>query len=76
MNEETERLQRAVDRLFYAQQEALEAAGLALDAGAEVLDEEGELPGTSERLEAALVDVRDILEGTLEDTRDILGEGT
>ena len=74
MSEESERLRRAVERLMDAQQEALEVTGRTLDAGAEDLDE-SERPGTSERLEAALVDVRDILEGALEDTRDILGGG-
>ena len=72
MSEETEKLQRAVDRLLDAQQEAIDATSLALDAGAEDLDER---LGTSERLEATLVDVRDILEGALEDTRYILGDG-
>jgi hypothetical protein len=72
VSEETEKLQRAVDRLLDAQQEAIDATSRALGAGAEDLDER---LGTSERLEATLVDVRDILEGALEDTRDILGDG-
>jgi hypothetical protein len=49
-----------------AQREALDATNRALDA--EGLNEE-EL---SDRLEGALVDVRDILEGALEDTQDTL----
>jgi hypothetical protein len=62
-------LRAAVERLMEAQREALEVTNRALDAEGE---EEG--PGASERLEDALVDVRDILEGALEDTRDALGE--
>jgi hypothetical protein len=50
-----------------AQREALEVTNRALDAESE------ERPGESERLEGALVDVRDILEGALEDARDTLG---
>jgi hypothetical protein len=57
-----------------AQWEALDATARALDTEAEGLDED-ERPGAGEHLEAALVDVRDILEGALEDTRDILGDG-
>ena len=72
MSEDPERLRRALDRLLDAQQEAIEATSRALGAGAEDLDER---LGTSERIEATLVDVRDILEGALEDTRDILGDG-
>ena len=72
MSEETEKLQRAVDRLLDTQQEAIDATSRTLDAGAEDLDER---LGTSERLEATLVDVRDILEGALEDARDILRDG-
>ena len=60
MSEETEKLQRAVDRLLDAQWEALDATGRALDTEAEGLDED-ERPGAGERLEAALVNVRDIL---------------
>jgi hypothetical protein len=66
---ESGRLRRAVDRLMDAQQEALEVTGRALDIEAEGWDEQSE---ANQRLEAALVDVRDILEGALEDARDIL----
>ncbi len=71
MSEESGRLRRAVDRLMDAQQEALEVTGRALDIEAEGWDED-EQPEANQRLEAALVDVRDILEGALEDARDIL----
>jgi hypothetical protein len=64
---ESGRLRRAVDRLMDAQQEALEVTGRALDV--EGWDEQTE---ANQRLEAALVDVRDILEGALEDARDLL----
>lgn len=74
MSGESERLRRAVDRLVEAQQEALDVMERALDAEAESLGED-ERPGASERFEAALVDVRDILEGALEDARDILEGG-
>ena len=62
MSEQLERLRAAVERLTEAQREALDAANRALDA--EGLDEEER----SDRMEGALVDVRDILEGALEDT--------
>jgi hypothetical protein len=61
VSEQPERLRAAVERLVEAQQEALDAANRALDA--EGLDEEER----SDRMEGALVDVRDILEGALED---------
>jgi hypothetical protein len=66
MTEQPERLRAAVERLMEAQREALDATNRALDA--EGLDEEER----SNRLEGALVDVRDILEGALEDTQDML----
>jgi hypothetical protein len=69
VSEEPERLRRAVDRLMDAHQEALEVTGRALDVEADGWDER---PGANERLEVALVDVRDILEGALEDARGIL----
>jgi hypothetical protein len=72
VSEDPEHLRRAVDRLMDAQWDALDATGRALDADAEDPDEQ---PGANERLEAALVDVRDILEGALEDARDILAGG-
>jgi hypothetical protein len=71
---ESGRLRRAVDRLMDAQWEAIEVTGRALDAEADGWDED-ERPAANERLEIALVDVRDILEGALEDARDILEEG-
>ena len=74
MSGESERLRRAVDRLMDAQGEAIEVTGRALDAEADGWDED-ERPATSERLETALVDVRDILEGAMEDTRGILEGG-
>ena len=72
MSEDPERLRRAVDRLMEAQWDAIDATGRALDAEAEDPDE---WPGANERLEAALVDVRDILQGALEDARGILDGG-
>jgi hypothetical protein len=74
VSEESEPLRRAVERLMDAQQEALEVTGRALDVEAEGWDEDERL-GANERLEAALVDVRDILDGALEDARDILEGG-
>ena len=71
MSGESERLRRAVNRLMDAQGEAIEVTGRALDAEADGWDED-ERPATSERLETALVDVRDILEGAMEDTQGIL----
>jgi hypothetical protein len=50
-----------------AQREALEVTNRALDA-----EGEEEYQGAGERLEGALVDVRDILEGALEDAQDAL----
>jgi hypothetical protein len=47
-----------MDRLMDAQQEALEVTGRALDV--EGWDEQ---PEANQRLEAALVDARDILDG-------------
>ena len=74
MSGESGRLREAVDRLMDAHREAIEVTGRALDAGADGWDED-ERPATNERLETALVDVRDILEGALEDARDILEGG-
>jgi hypothetical protein len=74
VNEEFEHLQRAVNRLMEAQREALDVTERALDAEAESLGDD-ERPGAGGRFEAALVDVRDILEGALDDTRDILEGG-
>ena len=76
-----ERLRRAVDRLTDAHREALHTIRQAIGASGEdpeateqILDSPAPL-AESERLEAALVDVQDILEGALEDARDILEEG-
>jgi hypothetical protein len=74
VSEEPGRLRRAVDRLTDAQWEALDTTGRVLDAEAGEWDED-ERPGANERLEAALVEVRDILGGALEDARDILEGG-
>lgn len=74
MSGESERLRRAVDRLMDAQGEAIEVTGLALDAEADGWDED-ERPATNERLETALVDVRDILQGAMEDARAIMEGG-
>ncbi len=74
MSGESGRLRRAVDRLMDAQWEAIEVTGWALDAEADGWDDD-ERPGVNERLETALVDVRDILQGALEDARDILEGG-
>ena len=74
MSGESGRLRRAMDRLMDAHLEAIEVTGRALDAEADGWDED-ERPATSERLETALVDVRDILEGALEDARVILEGG-
>lgn len=68
MSEASGRLCRAENRLFDAQQGAIDATGRTLGAGAQDLDEQ---PGAGERLGVALVDVRDILE----DPRDVLGGG-
>jgi hypothetical protein len=71
---ESGRLRRAVDRLMDAHEEALEVTGRALDAAAADWDED-DGPGADERLQVALVDVRDILEGALEAARDIMEGG-
>ena len=67
-------MRRAVERLMDAQWEAIEVTGRALDAEADGWDED-ERPGVNERLETALVDVRDILQGALEDAQEILEGG-
>jgi hypothetical protein len=74
VSEESRRLRRAVDRLMDAQWEAIEVTGRALDAEADGWDED-ERAGVNERLETALVDVRDILQGAMEDAREILEGG-
>jgi hypothetical protein len=68
------RLRRAVNRLMDSQYEASEAANRGLDFGG-VEEEENEGASSAHaRLEEALVDVRDILEGAAEDVRRILGD--
>jgi len=58
---EDARLKRAVERLMDGQQEALQIAREALEAG----------PG--DHVDDALADLQDVLEGTLEDARADLG---
>ena len=67
MSGESGSLRSAVGRLMEAQREALEVTNRALDA-----EGEEEYQGAGERLDDALVDVRDILEGALEDAQDAL----
>jgi hypothetical protein len=74
--EELERLRRAMDRLMDAQQDALDATNRALELGdAAYLDDEDARLRANQRSEAALEDVRDILEGASEDVRNILEGG-
>ncbi len=68
--QELERLRRVVARLADGQQEALEVTRNALGIGEEWEDDAR--PEDTESLEAALVDVRDILEGASEDARGIM----
>ena len=72
--EELGRLREVVTRLVEAQQEALEATSRGLDSGEADPEDEVRLLEANERLEEALVDVRDILEGASEDVRGMLGE--
>ena len=72
---ELERLRRAVARLMDAQQEALDATDQAVESGGVGLGDDAQLLEATERLEAVLVDVRDILQGASEDVREILGDG-
>jgi hypothetical protein len=60
-------------RLIGAHEEALDAARRGLEVGSAYSTDEEQLRDTSEHLEAALVDVMDILEGVSEDVRGILG---
>jgi hypothetical protein len=60
-------------RLIGAHEEALNAARRGLEVGSAYSTDEEQLRDTSEHLEAALVDVMDILEGASEDVRGILG---
>ena len=73
--QELERLRQVVDRLTYANQEALEAIDRMLDherVRGLVDDDEAETAWAAEHLEATLVDVRDILEGASADVRGFL----
>jgi hypothetical protein len=77
-----DRLDRAVERLRLAQQEALEACERVLDYDEEILDDAGEFfdaptPPVEEvqPYRVALEDVRAILVGASEDVQAILGEG-
>lgn len=69
--QEGERLRRALTRLIDAQQEALETSSRALEPTGEDLGDDTQLE-VSERLEAALEDVRAILEAASEDVQGIL----
>ena len=72
--QELERLRQVVDRLTYANQEALEAIDRMLDHERvrDLVDDEAETAWAAEHLEATLVDVRDILEGASVDVRGLL----
>ena len=78
-HEELERLRRAVTRLAEAQQEALEVTdqalevGRAFEAGEAGLEDDAQLLEESQHLEAALEDVRAILDSALVDVQAILG---
>ena len=77
-HEELERLRRAVNRLMEAQQEALEVTDQALEVGRldEIgradLDDDTQHLQESERLEAALEDVRAILDSASVDVQAML----
>jgi len=73
--EELGRLRRVVNHLVEAQQEALDAAARGLDSGEADPEDDTQLLEANERLQEALVDERDILEGSLDDVRDVLGDG-
>ena len=77
-HEELERLWRAVTRLAEAQQEALEVTDQALEVGRPVeiggadLEDDTQHLEESERLEAALEDVRAILDSASVDVQAML----
>jgi hypothetical protein len=71
--QETWRLRQAVARLMDAQEEASDAARRGLEHEREDADYE-ETSVVSARLEEALVDVLDILEGALTDVGELLGD--
>ena len=71
--QETRRLRQAMSRLMDAQEEASDAARRGLEHGSGDVDYE-DSPGVSARVEGALVDVLDILEGAADDVRAILGD--
>ena len=68
------RLRGVVARLIEAQQEALDATTRGLDSGGADPEDNVQLLEANERLEEALVDVRDILEGASDDVRGTLGD--
>ena len=68
------RLRKVVARLVEAQQEALNATTRGLDTSEADPEDDVQLLDANERLEEALVDVRDILEGASDDVRGMLGE--
>ena len=72
--QELERLRQVVDRLTYANQEALEAIDRMLnhERVRGLVDDEAETAWAAEHLEATLVDVRDILEGASADVQGLL----
>lgn len=72
--EELGRLRSVVARLIEAQQEALDATTRGLDSGRADPEDNAQLLEANERLEEALVDVRDILEGASDDVRGTLGD--
>ena len=72
--EELRRLRSVVSRLIEAQQEALDATNRGLDSGEADPEDNVQLLAANERLEEALVDVRDILEGASDDVRGTLGD--
>jgi hypothetical protein len=69
---EQERLKHALDRLINAQREVLDVIAEGLEPDVEGLVENEQLLAGG-RLEAALEEVRAILEGVQEDVRGILG---
>ena len=71
--QELERLRQIVDRLTDANQEALEAIErMLVHEGEGGFVDEAETAWEADRLEATLVDVRDILGGASEDVRSLL----
>jgi hypothetical protein len=75
--QELERLRQVVNRLTYAHQDALDAVDRALEYSGErpSVDDVVQSSWATEHLEAALVDVRDILAGASADVRSLLDGG-